>query len=84
MSGGNQSAVRRQIERRRDERDRVRDREGGDDDDERPEAAERDHQAEQEEQVVGAVENVKEARDDEAPRRLVPARIEPHQPRIAR
>ena len=33
----------------------------GDDGDERPEAAERDHQAEQEQQVVGAVEDVLEA-----------------------
>ena len=51
---------------------------------ERAEAAERDHQAEQEQQVIGAVEDVKEAQLDEPQRRLVPPRIEPDEPRIAR
>ena len=42
----------------------------------RPELAERDDQAEQEQQVIDAVEDVEEAVLDEAQRRLVPARIE--------
>ena len=54
----------------------MRDRERGDDDDERPQPPERDHEAQQEQQVVDALEDVPEARDDEAQRRLVPARIE--------
>ena len=61
MSGGNQSALGREVEGRRDERDRVRDREGRDDEHERAKPAERDHEAEKEQQVVGAVENVEEA-----------------------
>ncbi len=61
----------------------MRDREGGDDDDERLEAAEGDDEAEEEQQVVGAVEDVEEAQLDESPRRLVPARIEPHDAGIA-
>ena len=75
--------VGREAERGRDQRDRVRDGEGGDDEHERPQAAERDHEAGDEQQVVGAVEDVQEARLDEAQRRLVPARVEPHQARIA-
>jgi hypothetical protein len=67
----------------RDQRDRVRDGEGGDDRDQRPEAAERHDQAEQEKEMVGAAEDVDEAGVDEAERRLVPARIEQHAPRVA-
>ena len=66
-----------------DQRDRVRDRERGHDRDERAEAAERDDEQEQKQQVVGAFEDVLEAEHDEAPDRLVPARIEPHQTGIA-
>ena len=33
--------------------------------------------------MVGAIEDVEEAQLDEAQSRLVPARIEPHEPRIA-
>ena len=51
--------------------------------DERPQAPERDHEAEQEQQVVDALEDVPEARDDEAQRRLMPARIEPHEAGVA-
>ena len=61
----------------------MRDRERGDDDDQRPQPAERDHEADQEQQMVGAFEDVPEARHDEAQRRLMPARIETHQARIA-
>ena len=56
----------------------------GDDDHERPQPPERDHEAEQEEQVVGALEDVPEARLDEAQRGLVPARIETHEARDRR
>ena len=49
--------------------------------DERAEAAERDHEAEQEQQVIGAVEDVREPELHEAPRGLVPARIEPDEAR---
>jgi hypothetical protein len=59
------------------------DREGRDDDDERPQAAERGHQADQEQQVIGAFENVPEARYHEAQRGLMPARIEMHEAGIA-
>ena len=48
-----------------------------------PNAPERNDEAEQEQQVVGAVEDVEEAGLDEAQRRLVPARVEPHEARIA-
>ena len=51
--------------------------------DERPNAPERDDEAEQEQQVVGAVEDVPEAGAYEAQRRLVPARVEPHEARVA-
>ena len=59
--------VGRQVRGRRDERDRVRDRERRDDEDERPRRAERNDEAEQEQQVIGAVEDVLEAEPDEAP-----------------
>ena len=68
--------VGREVVRRCDQRHRMRDRERRDDDDQRAEPAERDHQAEQEQQVIDAVEDVEEAVLDEAQRRLVPARIE--------
>ena len=55
----------------------------GDDHDQRPHAAERDHEAQQEQQVIDAVEDVQKARLDETQRRLVPARIEPHQAGVA-
>ena len=50
---------------------------------ERPNLPERNDEAEDEQQVVDAVENVREAERDEPQRRLMPARIEPHQARIA-
>ena len=75
--------VGRHAVRRGDERHGVRHREAGDDRHQRPEAAERDDQAEQEQQVVGAVEDVLVPRGDEAGRSLVPARIERHQAGIA-
>ena len=55
----------------------------GDDDDERAQPAERNHQAGEEQQVVGAVEDVPEAFDHEAQHRLVPARIEIDEARCA-
>jgi hypothetical protein len=73
----------RDAERRGGERDRVGDGERRDDEHERAEAAEGDHQAEDEQQVVGAIEDVLEAEPDEGERRLVPARIEPHEAGVA-
>ena len=60
------------------------DSEGRDDEHERPEAAERDHQAEQEQQVIGSVQDVEEAQLHEPQRRLMPPGIEPDDPRISR
>ena len=45
---------------RRDQRDRMREREGGDDDGERPQAPERRDEADEEQQVVDAAEDVPE------------------------
>ena len=53
--------ARREVEGRGDERDRMRDGERRDDEDERAEAPERNHQAEQKQQVIGAVEDVPKA-----------------------
>ena len=50
-----------------------------DDHDERPQPPKRDHQAAQEQQVVGAVENVPEAGHDKTQRGLVPPGIEAYQ-----
>ena len=44
--------------------------------DQRPQLAERNHQAQQEQQVIDAVEDVEEAVAREQVERLVPARIE--------
>ena len=44
--------------------------------DERPELAERNHQAQQEQQVIDAVENVEEPLAREQEERLVPPRIQ--------
>ena len=43
-------------------------------------AAKRNHQAEQKQQVVRAVQNVIKAQVEESQRGLMPAGIEPHQP----
>src|SRR5262245_59991864 len=75
--------VGREIVRRRDERDRVRDGELGHDGDERPQPAERDHEAEEKQQMIRAVEDVLEPEADDMQRRLVPPRIESHDARIA-
>src|SRR5262249_24033072 len=58
------------------------DRERRDDNDQRTQPGERDHQAKQEQQVVGAFENVPEAGHDELRRGMMPTRIEPHESRI--
>jgi hypothetical protein len=76
-------SLRGEAQDRGGERQRVRHREGGGDYHQRPEAAKRDDQAGDEQQVVGAVEDVQEAALDEAQRCLVPARVEAHQARIA-
>ena len=62
ISGGNQSASGAKPERRRDQRDRVRDGERRDDRDERPDLPERNDEAEDEQQVVDAVEDVRRSR----------------------
>ena len=54
----------------------MRDGERGDDGNERTEAAKGDHQAEQKQQMVGAVENVEKTQVHEAHCRLAPPRIE--------
>src|SRR6266566_2409767 len=51
--------------------------------DQRAEAAERDHQAEQEQQVVGPVQDVEEAELDEPASGLMPSGIQVDQSRIA-
>ncbi len=61
----------------------MRDGERGDDRNERTEAAKGDHQAEQKQQMVGAVENVEKTQVHEAHCRLVPPRIEVDEARIA-
>ena len=66
-----------------DERDRVRDREGSDDGDQAPQRPQRDDETEEEEEVVDPVEDVREAERHEAQRGLVPAGVEPHEPRVA-
>ena len=81
--GGNQRKSERHAVRRGDERHGMRHREAGDDRHQRPEPPERDDQAEQEQEVVGAVEDVLVPGGDEARRGLVPARIERHQAGIA-
>ena len=45
--------------------------------------SERDHQAQQEQQVIDTVEDVHESEADEAQRRLVPPRIQANQAGIA-
>ena len=89
--GGNQRLDQRREPRRRwghvvcrrDERDRMRHGEGRDDDDERAETAKRNHQAQQEQQVIDATEDVEEPVHDESRRGLEPARVEPDEPRVA-
>ncbi len=55
----------------------MRDRERRHDDDQLANAAERNDQTEQEQQMVGAAQDVAEALGHEQPDRLEPARIEP-------
>src|SRR5579863_6039221 len=62
----------------------MRDGERGDYSQQRTEAAERDHQAKEEQQVVGAVQDVLESQLDETRRRLLPSWIERHRARIRR
>src|SRR5687768_2254628 len=67
---------------RRNEGDRVRDRERRDDRDERARLAERNHETEDEQDVIDPVENVLDAEYDEAQRGLMPSRIETDEPGI--
>ena len=82
MSSGNQSASGREIVGRRDERHRVRQREGRHDEHQRAEPPERNHQADEKQQVVGPAEDVPEAELNEPQGGLVPARIEAHQAQV--
>ena len=66
----------RQTQRCGDQRNRVRDREGGDEDHEYSQPLKGDNQAQQEQEVIHAVEDVGEAQPHEAKRGLVPAGIE--------
>ena len=59
------------------------DRERRDDSRQRTQAAERDHQASQEEQVIDAAKDVPEAFDREAQRGLMPTRVQDHEPGFA-
>src|SRR5215470_1803791 len=55
----------------------------GDDYDERAETPERDYKAQQEQQMIGPVQDVEEPRLDKPQRRLAPTRVEPDHARIA-
>ncbi len=83
MSGGNHRALGRHVEGRGDERDRVGHGERRHHRHERAQPPERNHEAEQEQQVVDAVEDVEEPVLREAQGRLVPARIEFHDAGLA-
>ena len=83
ISGGNQSASGTKPKADAISEIECADGERGDDDDERPQPPERDHQAEQEQEVIGAFEDVPEAGHDEAQCGVVPARIEAHEAGIA-
>src|SRR5258708_2413166 len=61
----------------------MRDSERSDDRDQRAEAPERDNEAEEEQQVVDPIENMEDPLPPEPPYRLMPTRIEPHEPGIA-
>ena len=72
-----------EVEGRGEQRNRMRDGERRDDGDERSDAAERNDEAEQEQQMVGAVQDVLESELHEVPYRLMPPWIETHQPGVA-
>ena len=69
-------ADRNETEGSRDQRDRVADREGGDNDDEQSQPAEWNHEAEQEQEVVDAAKDMQHAVGQERQGGLLPARIE--------
>src|SRR5262245_46087292 len=73
---GEPQVIRSEPESRRDERDRVGDGEGRDDKNQGAKLPERDHQAKQEQQMIGTVQDVEESFTNEAQRRLVPAGVE--------
>src|SRR6185503_6150018 len=75
--------LRRYAHRRRRKRDRMSDGERRDNRDEGTDPSKRDHQAKDEQQVIEPVENVLEPQRGEAKGRLVPARVEAHEARIA-
>src|SRR5437588_690502 len=52
--------------------------------DERPQPPKRDHEAQQEQQMIGPVEDVKEPEPDEGHRRLQPTGVQSDKTRIAR
>ena len=74
---------RRHAHGRGDQGDRMGDGERGHHGNQMAQAAQWNHQAEQEQEMVHAFEDVFKAHDDEAQRRLVPARVEFNEPRIA-
>ena len=61
----------------------MRDGEGGDDDGERAQTTKRNHQAQQEQQVIDTAEDMEEPVHDEPRRGLEPARVEPDETRVA-
>ena len=76
-------ARRRQPIGRAEQGEGVGDREGGDDRHDLPQADERNHQAEQEEQVVDPAQDVRDAEHHEPRRGPVPGRVEPDPSRAA-
>ena len=76
-------AAGREVERRAEQRERVRDREHRDHRQDLPPSAQRDHQAEQEQEVVVAGQDVRDAEPDEAARGVQPARVQRHRPGAA-
>src|ERR1044071_8117578 len=76
--------IRRESERRSNQRDRMRDRECCHHHNQRTNLPEWDHEAEKKEQMIGAVKDVEETFLDEPQSSLMPARIQVDHSRIAR
>ncbi len=66
-----------------DQRNGMRDRKGSNYGNERAEAAKRDYQAKQKQQMVGAIKNVEKTQVDKSQGGLVPPRVESDEARIA-
>src|SRR5437016_2697293 len=75
--------IRREVVGGGNQRNRMRDRECSNHGNERTEAAEGDHQAEQKQEMVNAVKNVEKTQVDKTQSRLLPPRVEPDEAGIA-